>query len=366
MIGPRPTSRAEREPYIPHLVRMLSPLPDSDAFKDVCAAEVSYTVRGEAVGGHYPRDLPDMKTLLQTIARNVCALLYKSPAEVPAGENPSTAPWQYARKLDVISEDGLRGASVSCDYSHCKPSIAPALIFPKTRTNLVYLIALLHHELTHALHRPWCEGACSPYMGAFNEGLSDYIAVVKVLQRRAVTVADSGGDWTKGYRTMAFFMDWLDHRYPDFAYRYDMSNRPRDSRWILGAVRELTGKPIETLWQEYQASMRATLLLPESLLNRPPTSKGIRVVSGTYGGNCEGRLTGGAGGTTNKTWHLKEACEGKEVCEYSVVWQTIGDPAKRCQKDYVAVWQCPGDAGGTARAEAEAGNGSKVVLSCNR
>src|ERR1700674_822736 len=127
MIGPRPTSRAEREPYIPHLVRMLSPLPDSDAFKDVCAAEVSYTVRGEAVGGHYPRDLPDMKTLLQTIARNVCALLYKSPAEVPAGENPSTAPWQYARKLDVISEDGLRGASVSCDYSHCKPSIAPAL-----------------------------------------------------------------------------------------------------------------------------------------------------------------------------------------------------------------------------------------------
>ena len=94
--------------------------------------------------------------------------------------------------------------------------------------------------------------------------------------------------------------------------------------------------------------------------------KAIRVVSGTYGGNCQGRLTGGAGGTPDKTPHLKAECEGKDFCEYRVIWQKIGDSASGCRKDYVAVWQCSGGGGGTARAEPEAGNGSKVVLSCNR
>jgi hypothetical protein len=340
-------------------------MPGSDRFKDVCAAEVSYTVRGEAVGGHYPRGLPDMRTLLQTIARNICAMLYKGPDEVPAHGNSSADPWQYARTLEVVSQDKLNGASVSCDHSHCTLYVEPGWMFPKKEVDLVSLVTLIYHELTHALHRPWCEGApCSPYMGAINEGLSDYIAVVKVWQLRPETINDVREDWKKGYRGMAFFMDWLDQRYPDFAYRYNMSNRPRDSRWILETVRELTGKPIDTQWQEYQASMPATLRLPESLLNRSSVSKGIRVMSGTYGGNCQGRLT--AGGTTNKTWHLKQACEGKDVCEYRVDWQAIGDPAAGCKKDYVAAWQCPGGGGGTARAEAEAGLGSKVVLSCNR
>jgi len=363
-VASAPTS--VNSPYLPHLVRMLSPLPGSDAFKDVCAAEVSYTVRGAAVGGHYPRELPDVKTLVQTIARNVCALLYRSPAEVPARANPSTDPWQYAAKLDILSEDNLRGASVSCDHSHCTLRIAPGLMFPKAETNLVYLVALLYHEFTHALQRPWCEGSCSPYMGAFSEGLADYIAAVKALERRPATVADSGGDWTKGYRSMAFFMDWIDRRYPDFAHRYNISNKPRDSRWILGAVRELTGKPIETLWQEYEGSMHASLGLPESLLRWSSDSMGIRVVSGTYGGNCVGRQAGRPGATTNKTWHLKEACEGKQVCEYRVVWEILGDPVQGCAKDYVAVWQCPAGGGGTAKAEPEAGNGSKILLSCKK
>ena len=87
-------------------------------------------------------------------------------------------------------------------------------------------------------------------------------------------------------------------------------------------------------------------------------------MSATYGGNCEGHLNGN--GTTDKTWHLKQACDGKDVCQYRIEWQAIGDPAIGCAKDYVAVWQCPNGGSGTARAEPEAGLGSKVVLSCNR
>jgi hypothetical protein len=99
----------------------------------------------------------------------------------------------------------------------------------------------------------------------------------------------------------------------------------------------------------------------------PTAGRGIHVISGTYGGNCKDRLNGGKDNTPDKTAHLRAACEGKDVCDYSVVWQAIGDPAYGCKKDYVAVWQCAGGqgSGGTARAEPEAGYGSKVVLSCN-
>ncbi len=240
-------------------------------------------------------------------------------------------------------------------------------MFPKTAGDLTFLVTIIYHELTHALHRPWCDGApCSPDMGAFNEGLSDYISVVKVWKRRQKTVNDSGGDWKKGYQTMAYFMDWLDKRAPDFAYRYNMSSRPRDSRWVLGAVRELTGRPVDALWRDYETSMQTALALPELLLHRSSTSKSIRVISGTYGGNCADRLTGGPGGTPDKTLHLKQECEGKDVCEYSVVWQTLGDPAAGCSKDYVAVWECSAAGRRIAKAEAEAGNGSKVLLSCKR
>jgi Peptidase of plants and bacteria/Hemopexin/Protein of unknown function (DUF3421) len=351
-------------PDIPLMVRLLSPVPGSDRFKDVCAADLSYIARGEAVGGRYPRGLPDMRTLMQTIARNVCAMLYKNPNEVPAPGNSSTDPWHYARTLEVVSQDKLSGASVSCDHSHCTLYIEPGWMFPKPEGDLVFLVTIIYHELTHAMHRPWCDGVpCFPEMGAFNEGLSDYISVIKAWKRPQEAVSQSGGDWKQGYQTTAYFMDWLDKRAPDFAYRFNMASRPHDSRWIPNTVRELAGKPIDVLWKEYETSIQNTMALPEAVLHRPSISKGIRVMSGTYGGNCEGYLNGN--GTTDKTWHLKQACDGKDVCEYRVEWRAIGDPATGCAKDYVAVWQCPNGGSGTTRAEPEAGLGSKLVLSCN-
>jgi hypothetical protein len=89
----------------------------------------------------------------------------------------------------------------------------------------------------------------------------------------------------------------------------------------------------------------------------PAPSGGIKVVSGTYGGNC-GQPTG------NKTKYLAASCDGRSSCEYVISWQEIGDPAYLCKKDYVAVWQCARGGGGSARAEPEAGYGSKVILTC--
>jgi hypothetical protein len=342
-------------PYMPHLVRLLSPMPGSERFKDVCFAEINPTFRGRALQGQYPRDLPDLKTVFQTVARNVCLFLYKNPSEVP----------RYTRKLELIVMDPPPGKSGLGDAGvngHCTMRFDPRWMFPAESVPLPDLVMVFYHETAHCAQYNKGTG---PLNSAFLEGHADYVRWVKVWGGRVTT---SEGALKDGYESVAYFMEWLEQRRPEFVYRFNMSLAR--STPVADAVRQLTGRPLDVLWREYQDSLPARLAQPESLLRwspaTTPSPNGIRVISGTYGGNCRGRLTGGAGGTPDKTPHLKAECEGKEVCEYSVVWQKIGDPAAGCSKDYVAVWQCPAGGGGTARAEPEAGLGSKVVLSCNR
>ncbi|MCE1225138.1 MAG: hypothetical protein LWW87_01490 [Geobacteraceae bacterium] len=83
----------------------------------------------------------------------------------------------------------------------------------------------------------------------------------------------------------------------------------------------------------------------------------IRVVAGSYGLNC---------GTShgNKTEHLAQQCNGKKRCEYKINYQVIGDPAVGCGKEYVAEWQCGDGELKSTKANAEAGFGSVITLSC--
>jgi len=83
----------------------------------------------------------------------------------------------------------------------------------------------------------------------------------------------------------------------------------------------------------------------------------ISVVAGSYGLNC-----GAPHG--NKTGHLAQQCNGKNLCEYKVNYQVIGDPAVGCGKEYVAEWQCGDGELKSTKANAEAGFGSIIKLSC--
>ncbi len=84
----------------------------------------------------------------------------------------------------------------------------------------------------------------------------------------------------------------------------------------------------------------------------------IRVYAGTYGGNC-GAPYG------NATDDLAAACDGREVCEYTIDYRIIGDPAYGCRKDYVAEWQCGHNPErGSVAAGPEAGRGARILLRC--
>jgi hypothetical protein len=83
----------------------------------------------------------------------------------------------------------------------------------------------------------------------------------------------------------------------------------------------------------------------------------ITVTSATYGASCH-QPKG------NVTKFLQDACNGQGKCDYTVKYQTIGDPAPGCSKDFSVEWTCSSGTGGSASAPAEAGFGSKVTLQC--
>jgi hypothetical protein len=90
----------------------------------------------------------------------------------------------------------------------------------------------------------------------------------------------------------------------------------------------------------------------------PPQATGpITVTSATYGGNC-GQPKG------NVTGFLASACNGKSSCDYEIHWETIGDPAFGCQKDFSVEWTCGPGINLSTGAAAEAGYGSVVSLGC--
>lgn len=87
--------------------------------------------------------------------------------------------------------------------------------------------------------------------------------------------------------------------------------------------------------------------------------KGIHIVNGTYGANCEDTDEG------NASAYLGAACNDKSECTYVIDRRIIGDPAPDCDKNFVAEWQCGKDERvRAATVEAEAGDRESLTLTC--
>ena len=248
-VAPTPVNR----PNIPHIVRMLSPAPNSEKFKDVCGVEFVYTVRDSTgtkmPAARYPNHLPDMKSLFPIVARNVCAMLYKTPGEVP----------NYAKKVELRVElsDNPAGAFAGHSDTDATITLHPD-IFPASDPNVMTIVRLLYHEGTHAMQ----QSSYGRFGRAFNEGVADHV-LFTTMERR---VGTPGGSWMDGYDVTAYFLRWIERQHPDFVYRLNKSAAGNRS-WTPELFRAVTGKPIDVLWEDYlRAASPATLTEPKSHL----------------------------------------------------------------------------------------------------
>jgi hypothetical protein len=61
-----------------------------------------------------------------------------------------------------------------------------------------------------------------------------------------------GGNYDDAYQTTGFFLAWLDDHHPDFARKLNAAMKTGASEQTF---MELAGKPVQELWQDYQAAI---------------------------------------------------------------------------------------------------------------
>ncbi|CAE6818383.1 hypothetical protein R75461_05984 [Paraburkholderia nemoris] len=91
--------------------------------------------------------------------------------------------------------------------------------------------------------------------------------------------------------------------------------------------------------------------------NSSAETRAIRILAGTYGTNC--RMPRG-----DATHDLARQCDGLQTCPYILRKAPTGAPSKDCRKDFRVEWRCTDTEFHTATLSAEAGPGSRLVLSC--
>jgi hypothetical protein len=200
-------------------------------FDEVCSPEI--TLQNDdpnGAGAPFDEAVPDAEALMLEITTELCEILYRSPDE-PRTPDSIT--------LHVYSFDGVAnagGENINLSTRHLANYDGAAL--------LEEITGVLVHEATHLYQ--YNDGP-----GGLIEGIADYVRIEA--GHHSLNRRNPGGNWDDGYTTTGFFISWLDDHYPDFGYRLNLAlSRDDNEAWSEQVFEELTGKSVDTLWQEYQ------------------------------------------------------------------------------------------------------------------
>ena len=178
--------------------------------------------------------------------------LYKNPSEVP----------NFTR-LNLIFDPGYCGGIAA--KSGAPPTITiensthylNVLLEQSEEDLLTEFNGTLTHEVVHAYsHEPRNAG---PYeigeeFYGFIEGIADFVRLKEGYSTMADIVIDRTNKWTAGYNGSAFFINWLNNKYTDFAYELNKSCLNVDPWSFDAAIRQIVpGETAEGLWAEYVA-----------------------------------------------------------------------------------------------------------------
>jgi hypothetical protein len=128
------------------------------------------------------------------------------------------------------------------------------------------ILGILSHEGTHGYqYEPRNAGAYTPgtdFYG-FIEGLADYVRISVGLHPGRTP--SPGGTWRDGYTTSGFFINWMvNAKDPNFAIKFQHTARTYTTWSWNAACTEILGVGVQTLWNEYQASLSSQSALARS------------------------------------------------------------------------------------------------------
>jgi hypothetical protein len=213
-------------------------------FESVCSPKVVFENRDASASGPlFAEAIPDLTTTLPCITRDVCDTLYRKTIEAKNVTQITVIVEDY----DGISETYGSGTEATIHMS--------SRYMQKVRDASgdlgAELRGILYYQSTNMYQFDGGDGAANAWVV---EGVADFVrhagGYLADDQRKA------GGKYNDGFTTTAFFLIWLDARYPDFVYELNQSLIPNPSApWSSQAFADITGESVADLWATYQQSL---------------------------------------------------------------------------------------------------------------
>jgi hypothetical protein len=212
---------------------------EAQTLAERCTPEVTVDNQDSAGNGRlFDENVADPVALVQRVAQATCAILYRGVNEVPE-----------APPLTVVIAD-FDGVMATSEGTIELSSRHLATIDAEGSDVAHELEGLFYFALTNVYQNDGASIAPSWLI----TGVADYVRYDAGFTDVATRAA--GGTWEDGYRTTAFFLDYLTSAHPDIVYELNQRLAPGAAEpFSTAAFSELTGKELATLWDEYQASL---------------------------------------------------------------------------------------------------------------
>jgi hypothetical protein len=211
----------------------------SDWIPTTCTPEVVYDNRdAQGSGALFDQYVADPTALVHEVAHTACSLLYRHPSEVPP-----------VPMLSLIIEDfdGLAassGTSVHISSRYLQQLADGGEDLLTEIHGLLYFTVTIHYQNDSNDTAPiWLV-----------TGIADWVRLRA--GHTDSTLREAGGSPQDGYKTTAFFLDWLNLQYADFVYDLNVLLGPTGAPMFMDTIfSDLTGKNVDALWLDYQATL---------------------------------------------------------------------------------------------------------------
>jgi hypothetical protein len=208
-------------------------------FDSICVPAVDFQNLDPAGGGKvFTDNVKNPTDFVQSLARRVCAQLYRSAPEIP--DIPKiTLIIQPIANIPSNITGSANGNTATFNSNFFVP-------FAMTHTpdDILYELSGLGAHLISFMYER------GPAPAGVLSGVNDFV------RYRLGYLRDSnrrkGGNWDDGYQTTGFFFAYLDDHYPNFVYRLNLVN---GTSYNVNAFIVFTGQDVLTLWNEYQATL---------------------------------------------------------------------------------------------------------------
>ncbi|MCG8581758.1 MAG: hypothetical protein MI866_17670 [Bacteroidales bacterium] len=207
---------------------------------------VNQTLGGN--GDLYTELVPKPLDLINQVSLDVCRILYRSVDEVDVLEVLDYS----IEDIETISAKGGNAPHINIFFSSSYLKKKKGILSDEEL--IAEIVGVLYHELAHGYqYSPMGAGGYATgtdYFGMI-EGIADYVRLNAGYS--SYEYRKPGGHWNDGYKTTAFFIDWLHTKDTDFAYKLNQSAKTIVPwSWDL-ACQNILSVPVQDLWNEYQA-----------------------------------------------------------------------------------------------------------------